>query len=186
MTPPIKAIPTYYNGTWFRSRLEARWAALFDRCHWRWTYEPQDYDGYIPDFALWFRAPILVEVKPVQWDESESDEVLLEEARLKIARSGIKGELLMLGARIVHEPRELAHQRIGAIMDINPETDEASPWSPAFAFVCNHCGNPSFANENDSWHCRVRGCYDGRLLLNYWDADFDYRRAGSEVQWRPL
>lgn len=46
------AIPTAYGGVNFRSRLEARWAAMFDLLGWRWEYEPLDLDGYIPDFLV--------------------------------------------------------------------------------------------------------------------------------------
>lgn len=59
----IPAIPTKYKGVHFRSRLEARWAAMFDLLDWTWEYEPIDLDGYIPDFILTFQDPILVEVK---------------------------------------------------------------------------------------------------------------------------
>ncbi len=52
------------DGTIFRSRLEARWAALFDAIGWKWEYEPFDLDGYIPDFAILGDRPLLVEVKP--------------------------------------------------------------------------------------------------------------------------
>ena len=62
----IKAIETVYKGIRFRSRLEARWAAMFDLLDWRWEYEPVDLLGYIPDFVLRFPAgPVLVEVKPL-------------------------------------------------------------------------------------------------------------------------
>ena len=62
----IKAIPTRYNGIEFRSRLEAKWAAFFDQCGWRWEYEPCDFDGWIPDFLLTFNhGTILIEVKPI-------------------------------------------------------------------------------------------------------------------------
>jgi hypothetical protein len=57
-------IRTIYAGTWFRSRLEARWAALMDTIGWAWEYEPFDLDGYIPDFLVLGRNPLLVEVKP--------------------------------------------------------------------------------------------------------------------------
>jgi hypothetical protein len=187
----IKAIPTEYAGSMFRSRLEARWASFFDLCGWRWTYEPDDMDGYIPDFKLWFRTPLLVEVKPINWDESERDESILEEARLKFINAGISGEALILGSRICIEDvngAQLAHQRIGAIMDIDHDTDEASPWGPAFAFICRMCGRRSLASEDLSWRCRVRSCYDDAnpvWNLGRWDADADFRRAGSEVQWKP-
>jgi hypothetical protein len=52
----IKAIETWYRGIRFRSRLEARWAVLFDALGIHWEYEEQGYvvDGrpYLPDFRL--------------------------------------------------------------------------------------------------------------------------------------
>ncbi len=50
----ISSIETYYAGCRFRSRLEARWAVLFDRLGISWEYEPQGYvvagKPYLPDF----------------------------------------------------------------------------------------------------------------------------------------
>jgi hypothetical protein len=53
----VKAIPTFYADTWFRSRLEARWAVFFDQLNMRWHYETQGYVvgprlNYLPDFYL--------------------------------------------------------------------------------------------------------------------------------------
>lgn len=62
MTPA--GIKTFYAGTWFRSRLEARWAFLFDSLGLKWEYEPFDANGYIPDFLLHGNSPLLIEVKP--------------------------------------------------------------------------------------------------------------------------
>ena len=56
-------IPTDYKGVRFRSRAEARWAAVFEQYGWRWEYEPIDLFGYIPDFVLYLDKPVLVEVK---------------------------------------------------------------------------------------------------------------------------
>jgi hypothetical protein len=74
--PEIKAIETRYKGYRFRSRLEARYAVLFDFLKLKWEYEPEGYiincphdfgNGssdcyYLPDFRIndfnWF-----VEVK---------------------------------------------------------------------------------------------------------------------------
>jgi hypothetical protein len=72
-------IPTTYAGVNFRSRLEAKWAAFFDLVCWRWTYEPLDYPGWIPDFMLeepssFGQAGILIEVKPEHlWDECAAE-----------------------------------------------------------------------------------------------------------------
>lgn len=53
----MRAIPTVYRGTQFRSRLEASWAAHFDARRMPWRYEPEGFtlrDGtnYLPDFYL--------------------------------------------------------------------------------------------------------------------------------------
>lgn len=65
----ITAIQTRYAGCHFRSRLEARWAVLFDNLGIEWEYEPQGYlvgpgrRAYLPDF--YFPATkTWVEVKP--------------------------------------------------------------------------------------------------------------------------
>lgn len=65
----ISAIETWYAGCRFRSRLEARWAVLFDSLGIRWEYEPQGYmvgdvgpRPYLPDFWL-PGARVWVEVK---------------------------------------------------------------------------------------------------------------------------
>jgi hypothetical protein len=57
-TQTIQAIDTLYRGCYFRSRLEARWAIVFDVLKIAWRYEPEAYrvgpDGlaYLPDFHL--------------------------------------------------------------------------------------------------------------------------------------
>ena len=53
----IKPISTYYDGFYFRSRLEARWAVFFNACGVKYEYEPEGYDlgdgiWYLPDFLL--------------------------------------------------------------------------------------------------------------------------------------
>lgn len=60
----IQAIPTIFRGVRYRSRLEAKWAAFFDRCGWETEYEPFDLRGYIPDFLILGPRPVLVDVKP--------------------------------------------------------------------------------------------------------------------------
>jgi hypothetical protein len=85
----IKAIETKLMGFTFRSRLEARWAAFFELCGWQWDYEPTDFNGWIPDFAIYGRNPIYVEVKPVI--------KLPQEVADKIDSSGCQNEVLILG-----------------------------------------------------------------------------------------
>lgn len=53
----IKPIETEYSGCRFRSRLEARFAVLFDALGIKWEYEKEGFDlgelgYYLPDFWL--------------------------------------------------------------------------------------------------------------------------------------
>ena len=64
MPPTRSGIPTTFREANFRSRLEARWAAFFDLIGWRWTYEPVDAAGYIPDFLIHGQQGFFVEVGP--------------------------------------------------------------------------------------------------------------------------
>src|SRR5690348_6789900 len=71
----IKPIETHYHGYRFRSRLEARWAVLFDTVKEPWEYEAQGFalpsGPYLPDF--WMpRAKQWVEIKPNVPNERES------------------------------------------------------------------------------------------------------------------
>lgn len=54
--PQIKAIKTTYNGILFNSRLEARWAYIFDQLNLSWMYEPEGFESngqrYLPDFYI--------------------------------------------------------------------------------------------------------------------------------------
>jgi hypothetical protein len=58
--------PSWYQGVHFRSRLEVRWAALFNKLRIRWEYEKRWFtvepglgylpDFYLPDFDVFFEA----------------------------------------------------------------------------------------------------------------------------------
>jgi hypothetical protein len=53
----MKSIDTFYNGNYFRSRLEARWAVFFDEIGVKYQYEPEGFKNsngecYLPDFFL--------------------------------------------------------------------------------------------------------------------------------------
>jgi hypothetical protein len=67
MATEIKAIETLYAGYRMRSRLEARYAVLFDTLRLEWTYEPEGYwvnnQGYLPDF-FFPKLEMWAEVKP--------------------------------------------------------------------------------------------------------------------------
>lgn len=62
----MRAIETIYRGYKFRSRLEARYAVLFDALHFDWSYEPEGFElnsgRYLPDFRV-DDIPFWLEVK---------------------------------------------------------------------------------------------------------------------------
>ncbi|BAZ18733.1 hypothetical protein NIES4071_106180 (plasmid) [Calothrix sp. NIES-4071] len=64
------ARPTKFKGQYFRSKLEATWAAFFEQVMEGWEYEPSDaldhFLGWRPDFQIWIHnEPIYCEVKPL-------------------------------------------------------------------------------------------------------------------------
>ena len=80
---------TEYGGTTFRSQLEARWAAYFDRRGIAWEYEPVRFDGWTPDLRLVIDgAHVYAEVKPV--DEFPMDVVQ------RIVNASCNGDVLIL------------------------------------------------------------------------------------------
>ena len=65
--PSPQALPSWYRGIEFRSRMEARWAAYFDLLELEWIYEPEGYalpnGNYCPDFQV---ERMICEVKPTE------------------------------------------------------------------------------------------------------------------------
>lgn len=71
----IKAIETVYKGYRFRSRLEAKWAILFDELGIKWEYEIEGFElengaRYLPDFYL-IDFDCYAEVKPKTFSPDE-------------------------------------------------------------------------------------------------------------------
>ena len=63
----IRPTTTTYQGVTFRSQLEARWAAWFDQKGIEWSYEPQAFTNWLPDFRIEVQGQeTYAEVKPVQ------------------------------------------------------------------------------------------------------------------------
>jgi hypothetical protein len=65
----MEPIETEYKGYRFRSRLEARWAVIFDWMDVSWRYEPQGFElpksgRYLPDFLLPDFEAILSQTTP--------------------------------------------------------------------------------------------------------------------------
>lgn len=70
----LNPIDTFYNGYFFRSRTEARWAVFFDAIGWDYDYEFEAFKlpsgVYLPDFYF-PKLNIWAEVKPGELKEIE-------------------------------------------------------------------------------------------------------------------
>ena len=90
LNPEQTPVITEYGGTTFRSQLEARWAAYFDRRGIAWEYEPVQFNGWTPDFLLVLNgSEAYAEVKPVS-------EFPMDVAQ-RILNAGRGGDVLILG-----------------------------------------------------------------------------------------
>ena len=173
---PNTGIRTNYDGTWFRSRLEARWAAMFNTAGWTWTYEPFDGAGYIPDFLIHGGSPFLVEVKPAATPDEYN-------APIPKIVNGIGDrwthDVLIVGAGV-----SAIFDVAGCLVDFlaGPEDWHASE---ALWVYCPQCVALGITTHQTSGHIRPcghdapkGGGYDHERLMKAWTT------AGNLVQWR--
>lgn len=196
-------IPTVYAGRQFRSILEARWAAFFDLCDWRWEYEPYELNGWIPDFVILPTrrgpkdghfvvdvAPVLVEVKPFTTLE-EFDVQKIDKATVTTHAESF--EVLLLGATI-HWGNDHANLSVGWLGDC--------PWagrafevvskrrSYARANLVMNGGDLGFCHELNWFFNRINGVYVGGGGDGLWDEEKArmisgwWQEAGNSAQWR--
>jgi hypothetical protein len=175
-----RGIPTSYGGVKFRSRIEARWAVMFDQLGWRWEYEPLDLDGYIPDFVLMFHEPLLVEVK-----HELTQSALVRYCR-KIEMSGWEHEALVLGATpMLGESETWAPTNVFGLL-AERSIDGVWAWGEAVPFRCGFCDRPSLLHNVMSWRCRTSGCYEGDGHIGGFDVEIlmRWRMAHEATVWR--
>jgi hypothetical protein len=178
----IAAKPTKYAGYMFRSRLEAKWAAFFDLVGWRWSYEPEDLYGWVPDFYLHGHSEIVaVEVKPI-WKLDQ-----LEPAqRQKFSLSRWPGDILVLGSNGPSEPEYMGCNSFQSILGWIHECEHDHPWDNAAKDQSTYVhakgepkselyfdtatlglvgGHYDFWHTNNCYHGRMTGLYDGDHYL---------------------
>lgn len=140
----MNAIETTYKGYKFRSRLEAKWASVFDQLGWQWEYEPIDLNGYIPDFII--NQEVLIEIKPVM---SYGDTI---PARRKIIASGWGKDAVILGATTNMFEN---HDHCSYVGVTNTQDHFGCSWSYASVMHCPCCNRVTFHRLN--WWGRVDG-----------------------------
>lgn len=157
----VEAIPSWYAGIVFRSKLEADWAATLDRYHVPWQYEPETLTlpsgaTYIPDFWLPDHG-IWLEVKGTGVPRIEKA-IELGQTRACHCDGTCTckwpgGELVLIG----HPPRQY-----NPWADHDPETDHRPYWAVERA-SWNHHGHPNWSNTNQrtTWFAICGNCHRG-------------------------
>jgi hypothetical protein len=118
----VKPIETVYNGYRFRSRLEARWAVVFDALKLKWIYEPEGFElpdksRYLPDFLVETGHPRWIEIKP-------ADPTLQEFKKLALLVQGTKQTgIILAGAVGQHEFDSLIIEPSGDTVKARRETN---------------------------------------------------------------
>jgi hypothetical protein len=181
MKPTIKSIPTEYNGTLFRSKLEARTAKLLDRDGVEWVYEPEGLDcfgtWYLPDFFL-PSINTFIEVKGVVDHDALKKVDALARAANGLPAAGVFGFDPADWKQITHvvmvEPRNVDAAERGERLSgrYAPSSDAwgvwftgefcVSPgtvWSPGDATLerCSACRAYSFNYWPGLWRCAACG-----------------------------
>ena len=200
MNYTIKAKPTVYGPTRFRSRLEARWAALFDLLGWEYVYEPFDLDFWAPDFLLLGSCNVLVEVKPIlAFDPAVADRMERSMLRwLGEARRDNPGEPLLLGAHpfMRHEDSlcmgwcaEVRHGEEYPWWDFKGWQFWWSGAVPGIWGDRNPSGVFGYCHAFGGFNDRITGGYDGG---RHGDGDYElhveefrslWAQAGNLTQW---
>lgn len=174
---PSCGIPTMFHGVMYRSRLEAKWATVFEALQWPATYETLDLRGYLPDFIVEFAGgDLLVEIEP---DLSDAG---LATAKRKIERSGWTGEALILSGRTEFCA---VQPRIGDFAEVEQGPDGPQHvWFDGFMFRCLNCGLTFPCGAN--WRCRRCGASDGNAHVGDVGEELQTARlnAGNLVQWK--
>lgn len=193
----MNAIPTRYNGVQFRSRLEARWAAMFDLIGWEWEYEPIDLDGYIPDFTVnpHEDSPILIEVKPiVHWpcpvpacvscDPSDSTTRDSYDCAIeKIEKSGWEGRAFLAGAVLIPAG---ASGLICILRSAKAMSEFGNTPNKTLA-KCRRCPGIFLAEDTMDgldWRTTCHCCDSDSAYGMPRDPTPLWREAGNRVQWR--
>jgi len=181
-------IPTLHKHRRYRSRLEARWAVMFDLLGWEYEYEPFDCDGWIPDFILIGKQPTLVEVKPItSFDPRVADKMLRACPKTRIQyydeydlSEMPRHDLLLVGLR---PGKILERPSLGWLCERCSDEWAAAPFGRWDAGD----GTIGFCHENGRYYDRISGGYHGGCWgdsVTFDEINRLWAEAGNRVQWR--
>ena len=207
LSSPRKGIPTTFAYSNFRSRLEARWAAFFDLIGWRWTYEPLDVSGYIPDFLIHGKRPFFVEVGPCV---TETD-YMAKSVKADRVAGELGRDVLIVGVSPIADwdSRNFPSRRngyqvagwFGEILDgrhfdshdtdCDPETINCPhmrfAWETGIWAQCFDCREVGVTHAEMSYYPRPCGHHQSGSwgeVVDQEGLERLWREAGNAVQWR--
>lgn len=186
-----KAIPTTYNGINFRSRVEARWAAFMDELGWTYEYEPQDFDGYIPDFFV--NGQFWLEVKA----GLTLDDLQIEVPKVRRALKGDGHRAIIVGNVIdsLSDDHAFGIVAIGE-NDLIAFRDEGDFWvsttgGNAVWGECPLCGGLIWFEDRDDYFFACKACPDAGNKRSFATTEWELAKireswlvAGNRVQWQ--
>lgn len=185
----MEGIITMYRNRRYRSRLEARWAVMFDLLSWRYEYEPYDLRGFIPDYALFGAEEIITEVKPYSsLEEFDRGKIL---AALKGTEKWGK-EVLLLGSTLIAAAMPIWDNRPAVILGFLGEFEKGvgrefgGEYWFSRAILNYYEGKWGFYHEEGCFKDRITGLYEGDHYLcnpGYEEVLKLWNQAGNIVQW---
>ena len=137
----IAAIPTVYRGRAYRSRLEARWAAFFDRLGLVAEYEPFDLGVWSPDFLL-TEIKTLVEIKPITEFDAKTWKKMLAACKRRRLLSGENQINALFLSMVAPVHSEEGIVQLGWVA--MPWHDQAAKALPAYVAWMKHASKPLF------------------------------------------
>lgn len=176
-----KGIATRFKGVDFRSRLEAKWAHVFDKLGWEWLYEPIDLEGWIPDFLIRCKGShdLLIDIKPIaRFDSAEAFEQIARKIDFALDATDQRYSAAVLGIApsLVYGDLTIGRMR-------HPEP-----------FICvgldtarfTSCGGGDIGlNQIDGdWTCQIHGKHSKHLDEgDRFHIELAFRDAANAVQW---
>lgn len=190
-----KGIPTIYRDVQYRSRLEAKWAAMFDLLGWSYQYEPFDLPGWVPDFSITAKDEagyMLVEVKPFMREKDFNVEKIFTAVDEGVKDGTIQHEpeILLLGLTpiLVEECQEChADFQIGWLIARDVGDDGGFYIGSDGAYMNHYGGEFGLIAGWGSWFDRITGLYSGNgfvMPAARHEVEAMWAQASNSVQWR--
>lgn len=170
----FKPIETVYDGHRFRSRLEARYAMLFNELHIKWVYEPEGFvlsDGtcYLPDFYL-PESDSFFEVKGIMSDKDmHKIEMLIRDTDKQV---------------IIGYPDFTFESCNYGAWDGSDVLNSLTSKRSSVLVRCRSCQRYYFSGIEWSYECRCCKAYDGDHYFNvvmWGDGHIQDKEVGDAV-----